>query len=703
MRLADLYYVGALAVACLALVALPAQPVGAQGLPPTYTLTGPTGLMTVPDARMEPVGTVRVGAAQLEPYWHATASAQLTDSLWVGVRQTSQAAHIGGESLGFYPGMDVKLRLLREERWRPAVALGLQGAVGHRRMAGEYLVASKRWRDVDFTLGVGWGRFAQAKLANNPMRVFGGRFGENRPPGALGESGARAADWFTGQDIGLLAGVAWHTPVKGLVVKADTSGDRYALEAADPYSGYDDRDPWALGVEYTPPRAPWLSVAVGTQGGQVFAGRLTLRGNPGNWPLADDAPPPFAGTAEPVRLRDIRLAAPEVSVDLDTTPWRPVPLQAGRATRHMALLARPDVKGFAVTPYAMNFRGPTLHMPRGGAAGVAAGRMSGEELWHATTIAPPPEGKAPGLKDVKRWLKVPGPGTKGKSPPSYAFRMILDLEGSFGAVDHGLPYRAGIIAEAREARPGRPLVGGGALRLNVADNLSSALRWRPLYENPARADIDAFTDNRVALENLYIGYTHTLGPGVYGAITTGYLEEMYVGTGAEVLWRPYGARWALGADAWYLGKRDPYTTMALGTVGSQARVGTGHVNLYYDVPRWNATLKLRAGRYLNGDIGGSVAVEKVFRNGAVVEAFATVTDEQDTGPWGEKLGAYAGVRLRVPLGSLPRVPAGSEIRTTIAPLGRNNGQALRKPIDVYEITRPLALDAMAGQWGSVGE
>jgi hypothetical protein len=755
MRLASLYYIRALALACLALAVLPAPPVRAQGLAPTYTLTGPTGLMTVPDARMEPAGTVRLGISRLDPYWHATASAQLTDSLWVGVRQTSQAESIAGlwsmnpeldfnantwafsaqtDSLGYFPGMDIKWRLLREGRWRPAVALGLQNAVGHRRMAGEYLVASKRWRDLDFTLGVGWGRFAQAKLANNPMRVFSGHFGGPRSPGDFGSAYARAADWFTGEDIGLLGGVAWHTPIKGLVVKADTSGDRYEVEKSDPYFGFrdpledylgldlehKDRDPWALGVEYTPPRAQWLSLAVGTQGGKVFAGRLTVRGNPGNWPLADDAPPPFAGTREDVRLRDIRLSAPEVSAAIDTTPWRSVPLQVGRAARHMALLARPDVKGFAVTPYAMNFRGPTLHLPRDGAARVAAGRMSGEELWHATTIAPPPEGKAPGVKDLKRWLKVPGPGTKGKRPPSYAFRMILDLEGSAGTFDEGLPYRVGLIAEVREARPGRPLVGGAALRLNIADNLSESLNWRAerltvsdslsailLYpgqtKNPARGDIAAFTDNRVALETLYVGYTHTLAPGVYGAVTSGYLEEMYVGTGAEVLWRPYGARWALGADAWYLGKRDPYTTLAMGTVGSQARVGTGHVNLYYDVPRWSATLKLRAGRYLNGDVGGSVAVEKAFRNGAVVEAFATITDEQDTGPWGEKLGAYAGLRLRVPLGSLPRVPAGSEVRTTLAPLGRNNGQALRKPIDVYEITRPLALDAMAGQWDSVGK
>lgn len=688
-----------------------------------YTLTGVSGLMSVPDARFEPSGTLRTSFAIENPYWHGTISAQVANSLWIGVRQTSWAKYPWADPQGFYPGLDLKLRLLEETPHTPALAIGLQSAVGHRRMAGEYLVFSKRFGDFDVTIGLGWGRFAGIGIMSNPLRLAGDHFDGPRPTGEDGQSGARAADWFTGQDMGLLSGIAWRTPIEGLILKIDTNGQDYAVESASSLTDptYEDRERWGAGLDWTPPKTPWLNMSFGTQGGKIFAGRVSISTNPVSWRVGEYRARPFACDHEPSLLRDMRVSGPQALAALDMDGERPAPLQITRAAHKMALIVAPYVRSFAITPYVMGFRGPVVELPRGPLESAGKGDVSAEELWHAIHIAPeragpsysaPQKRMSKGIRGmggrIAEWLDLPW---ARKEAAGYMrqerWRVIVEGQGSLSDFDHGAPYRTSVLLQWREHRPGRALAGGASVRLNVADNLSSALSDHPLYENPARSDIAAFADNRVILEDAYAAFTHTFWPGVYGAIISGYLEEMYAGTGGEILWRPYKSRFALGVDAWWAAKRDPYTDFALGLESNNSHIATGHMRLHYDLPEgfWgpDTALSLSVGRYLAGDVGANLELSKDFANGAQVKAFGTITNEQDRGPYGEKLGAYAGLSLRVPLGSLLHVPAGSALHLEAAPLGRNAGQHIRRPIDLYDATKPLSLNHMAKRWGSALE
>ena len=47
------------------------------------------------------------------------------------------------------------------------------------------------------------------------------------------------------------------------------------------------------------------------------------------------------------------------------------------------------------------------------------------------------------------------------------------------------------------------------------------------------------------------------------ASSIGYLEEMYMGTTGEILYRPFGKNWAIGAEANLALKRDPLSSFAL--------------------------------------------------------------------------------------------------------------------------------------------
>ncbi|HRQ62108.1 MAG TPA: YjbH domain-containing protein, partial [Alphaproteobacteria bacterium] len=100
---------------------------------PGVTVWGVQGLNTVPNARMDKAGIMRAGVANLDPYAHAYLGFQIADPLYISLRQTAETSNIRDDPDRLYPGLDLKLRLLKESEYAPALAIGLQSATGHAR------------------------------------------------------------------------------------------------------------------------------------------------------------------------------------------------------------------------------------------------------------------------------------------------------------------------------------------------------------------------------------------------------------------------------------------------------------------------------------------------------------------------------------------------------------------------------------------
>lgn len=87
--------------------------------PPRYygastNQTGVLGLNTVPNARMDEKGTVRIGAGTSDPYVHSFIGFQLAKPFYVSLRQSSQVSSLLSSPDEFYPGVDFKLQLAEE-------------------------------------------------------------------------------------------------------------------------------------------------------------------------------------------------------------------------------------------------------------------------------------------------------------------------------------------------------------------------------------------------------------------------------------------------------------------------------------------------------------------------------------------------------------------------------------------------------------
>lgn len=687
---------------------LPAPPAGAAG-EASPSLLGPLGLNTIPSARMEPAGTLRAGVSTLDPYAHATLAVQLADSFNITLRQSAEISALNDDADRLYPGVDLKLRLAPETKFTPELSIGAIGALGHRRMAGEYVALSKRYHDFDFTAGLGWGRYGSSATFKNPLGALSSHF--DKPRALDGEMPHSPEDWFSGENIGLFGGVEYFTALNGLSLKLDWGADRFSAEktALD----FNAPAPWSVGAHYAPTN--WADLGLALQGGDKVMATLSLKSLISGWPgrnreaqqkvtlrphrtdlasaahMAQDA-----AQQGNMILHTIRRNAATVWARLDADPAEPMPRQVGMAARHMANHAGLEAEELLITPEIYGLNGPALRLMRRDLEQESIHHQgSPQEIWrNAALSAPVPDDLQHGVVENRFTARAGG-------HPLPKFRFILDTQTSLSEEDHGLLYRTSGIVEIIE-RLTQPVMAGLGIRLNGPHNLEDLDDIRPAALLPVRSDIARFAGKTVTLDRLYGAWTRSSTNGNWHMMAAaGYLEEMYAGFGGEILYRPYGNTYAVGMEMWEALKRDPASTGSLLPNGDHLL--TGHVKAWYEIPQSDLTLGLKLGRYLAEDIGGTLSLSKSMENGARIEAFATATDNADFDLWGGTTHLYSGMRLTLPLGNLPVLPAGSHARISAAPLGRDYGQSFDSPLPLYETTEPLSYRHMARHWTKVTE
>lgn len=660
----------------------------------TATVTGVAGLNLYPNARMYEAGTIQAGIGVQDPYLHGYLGFQLAEPLYVSLRQTGEISSYKADPDRLYPGVDLKLRLLKERAYMPEMAVGLQSAFGHKRMAGEYLAFSKRYKDWDFTAGLGWGRYASAGQFKNPLKALHSHFGGERP--LDGEKPNEPTHWFTGDDMGLFGGIEYFTPLDGLSIKLDYGSDRFVAEGQG--FGYESPAPWSVGLNYKP--YSWMDAGLAVQGTDKIMGRINISAFPGGWPYR-----PSYSSARYLRVPDL---VPQVGENTPARmqaalPYRPfysAPAQIRAASKQSMKTVSPDVQKLTFVPRYMGLRGRSVSLYRGPvqAAMTQNGGGSAEEIWRTTEF-----GEGAGSNFGRGKTGQP----KSKKAQNFDLFKIpylqfrIDNKISLSEEDSTLLYRSAAVAGYEGAGFMGLLYHGAALRLNMGDNLDRLAQLHPPGDDAVRGDVNDFAKRRLSLNHAHLSTMRSFTPEWHGLITAGYLEEMYGGAGGELLYRPFGKRYAIGAEGWYAAKRDPFSTLGAGLTGQGGF--TGHINGWYDFPRQDITLHAKAGRYLGGDTGGTLALKKTFDNGASLQGFITMSDKEDADLFGGTTHFHHGIRLSLPLGSLRALPDGSHMDTELSPMGQNTGQILGRPLSLYDMTEMFSYDHLARNWHDMTE
>lgn len=277
---------------------------------PSITDYGGVGLLQTRNARFGDDGLFALGASFAYPYYRYFFSVHGLPGLEAGFRYTTiQNRGIltftaSSDEVEFQDkGADIKLRLLEETALRPALAIGIQDFIGTAQFAGEYLVASKRFYDFDFSLGIGWGRLGTRGHFKNPLTLISDSFltRTNRGSGDQGGN-VTLGQFFAGRRVALFGGIEWLTPIDGLRVKLEYDPNDYTREPLD--NDLEVDSPFNLGLVYQP--YPWVDLGVGIERGNTLMVRATVTPNLVNPKpiLRIDTPPvpvtPRAGVETPL-------------------------------------------------------------------------------------------------------------------------------------------------------------------------------------------------------------------------------------------------------------------------------------------------------------------------------------------------------------------------------------------------------------------
>ncbi|WP_237181165.1 YjbH domain-containing protein [Roseomonas haemaphysalidis] len=673
----------------------------AEEVPASGGNFGGVGLLETRNARFREDGTLEAGASlrHQRRFWFV--NFQALPFLETTFRLTERLNATTGRGFTTDRSFDLKLRLLREGDWTPAVAVGLQDFIGTGLYSGEYLVASKRWWGLDLSAGLGWGRLGTGGEWNNPLGYLHDGF-DNRPRD-VGRGGTLQRNWFRGEDVAPFAGIEWSVPplgtpwgvVDGLRAKAEWSGDRLR----DERGGYPARRDTGrgdaasrvnLGLQWS---NDWLDAGLSFTHGTDLLLRVSLRMNPADpprLPLPDPPPLPRRAAHVPASEAALAEAVFDALAQAGFTPlafrqeeqtaeiaveggrFNGQPQVAARILRATEGLLPPGVEMLRIRWWLAGAEVAVLEIPRAVLEGTTTGRASPEEAWATARPLPatgaiPPGGFEPSDLDTS-W---------GVEP-----RLALQL----GDPTRTLRWQAGVAAGGRVS-----LGAGFSLAGSVQQALAGNLDQGPTSDSRlphVRTDYGRYAaEGKFSIPALYGERIWNLAPDVFARGTVGLLEPMFGGASAEVLWRPFDRGFAVGLDLNWVKQRAFDGLLGL----RNYQTTTGHLSVYADLPVWNLYGVVRAGRYLAGDWGATFELGRRFSSGIEVGGFATFTNVS-AAQFGE--GSFdKGLYVRVPLnlfGAESRGRGGVLIR----PIQRDGGQRLSVDNPLWDVTREGRADML---------
>jgi hypothetical protein len=576
----------------------------------------------------------------------------------------------------------------------PAVAVGLNDIIGTGVYSSEYLVATRTLSDtVRVTAGIGWGRLAGVGAFDNPLGFLGSGF-DVRPDRFDGvDTGGllRTNNWFRGP-AALFAGLEWR-PTPDWTVVAEYSSDAYPYES--PYI-FERRSPLNFGLRYQ------LTDRV-TLGAQYLYGseiglQVSYQVNPSRPrfttglepapPLvrsvedapvmsAEDAQGPLAAQleAEGLTLHGYQTGPGWVRVEVENIRWRQAAQAVGRTARVLTRTMPADVARFEIVLVERGLAQSLTEVTRSDLEETEFALDGAWAMQARADIRAPEDRLAPveGLFPRFDWSVAP-----------YLTPSLFDPDNPLRA-DLGLSF--GVTYE-----PAPGIILSGLLRQPVIGNLDESTRASDSILPRVRSDAWLYDKAAPALTRLTAAWYFQPGQDLYGRVTAGLLEPMFAGLSTELMWYPAGSRLALGAELNHVVQRD-YDQMF---DFRDYQVTTGHLSAYWDMGQ-GYTAQLDVGRYLAGDWGATLSLDRRFDNGWVVGAFATLTDVPFR-DFGE--GSFdKGIRLVVPIDWMTGEPYRETAGLVIRPILRDGGARLSVDGRLYDLLRPAGGAELADGWG----
>lgn len=658
----------------------------------SQAVRGGTGLIQTPTARMRKEGSFTVNYNDINEYRFWSASLQLFPWMESTVRYSdirtrlySPFESFSGDQTLKDKGIDVKFRLLQESYYFPEVSVGFIDIGGTGLFASEFLNISKAYGDFHFHLGIGTGYLGADSNIRNPLCKIQDAFCE-RPSGFSGNGGkVEFGDFFKGS-TSLFGGLEYQTPIDGLLLKLEYDGNDYVDDVAGELR---QDSKWNVGAVY---KYDNWDFNISYQRGNTFGFGVSYSFNMHT-------------------IKQVKYDSPPRAIE-NTTP-----------AESMEDLNRERLYGDLINQGSfllnathqeddeMTFYGIQLGYSDYDEATERVGRILASELPETITtyrivdtVAHTPmvetEIDAEAFKvaatyseletDIETTYKRVDTSTETLEnySPNKLSGFMFSTEAfwiqTFGNPEDFYLYQGGAYVNTGYAFDANFSVRSG-IKVTLVENfdkfnflVDSQQSTLPRVRTQVR---EYATRSAVTLENAYLHWFDRIAPDWYAQAYGGYLETMFGGVGAELLYRPVDSRLSFGFDLNYVQQRDFDSDTAF----FDYKVLTGHASMYWN-PEFlpDMQLVISAGQFLAKDKGVNIDIAKRFDSGIIVGAYAAFTNVSAE-EYGE--GSFTkGFYISIPFDLFSLAPAKGRGSLPWIPIGRDGGQMLQRPIKLRSLT-----------------
>ena len=553
-------------------------------------------------------------------------------------------------------GFNVKLLLLEEKKFLPQLSLGLTDFAGTGIYSGEFLVGSKKIsKNIDLSIGVGWGLYAGRNSFKNPLieinESFSKRnynFGET-----VGEFDIK--DYFSGSEVSIFSSIKFDVGEKSsFILEYNPITD---VERFDEIDGFSDI---YFGYNYGKGSQYDLSIFYGSNNeinfsfsaNQNFA-KLTPKYKRSN--AADPRNQVnFLQNLQlnNIGLKDLIIDDEKLVIGIRQNSYLDV--KKAFCTLLAALKdAGYDYKEVVVKNYSF-----------GEVITSDLVDLNSEKI---TSIDDPNENVGDKIYELAEQF----PQTKTSFTPNLktfiASREAFLLQSVAVNYDSTTYFSESTFIDA-------------SFSLSLYDNFDE-LYLEPVNTYPAlvRSDIKDYLrefSSGLNLERLEINHFRKTNNN-YLAFKAGIFEAMFGGYGFEYLRLNQFSNFAYGFEIYEAYKRDySYDLDFL-----EYKNTTGHINFYHFFNPLELTTHLSWGEYLAGDKGFSIDMSKRFENGLKFGFFATFTDVTSE-QYGE--GSFnKGIYFSLPIDSL--IGNGTTTDFVWSPLTKDPGQKLNHRYKLFNL------------------
>jgi hypothetical protein len=634
---------------------------------------GITGLIDIPTARMASDGTLTASAAIQSRTNAYSITYQATPWLEGTFRYT------GWTGIGYTYDRNyaMKVRLWKEQRYLPQVAVGFRDLVGTSVYGTEYLVASKALGEFDFTLGLGWGRLAGTGDFKNPLRYLNDTFFGVRKRAGAGGGKFNSGEYFSGQKVGLFGGVHYKPDSLPVSLMLEYNPDQYDHEVS--FGGARPKSPWSAAVKWD--ALPGVSLSLSRQHEEEWGVELSA---------SLDTKSLFPRRPASVFTSSLDMAPQDLPTQINQRDWYDTLLFDVERSGLLLLEASIEPSSHTAILVMGNDRYPVwadaiakmtvladLHLP----SSVNTFRIIAEEAGHRVQtiqLRRPSLAYARSKSLVERQISIL-PGRNLVSPQrktSFVQKKVFFNVGVGTRVqlfdpDDPARYQLYTKIGASLALP-KAWTLTGAYGVDITNNFDESRRGNSGSALPrVRSDVVRYLQQGdTGLDSLYFEKRGSAFKALHYRVFGGVLEEMYSGLGGEVLYQRSQSRLAYGLSANWVRQRAYDKSFK----HLDYQTATAFASVYWATPFYNFDVAVHAGKYLAKDTGATLEVRRTFSNGWMVGLWATMTDVSAI-EFGE--GSFdKGMFFKIPFDGLFGGNTRGGYAARIRPIQRDGGQRL---------------------------